>query len=83
MEELSTPGDTRRDMGHAIDIGVLVTATTTAATGMHGHGGQLASALSSSRLGILQPMDPDTATRVQATASIIADTTITAGGGSA
>jgi alcohol dehydrogenase class IV len=49
---------------------------------MHGHGGQLLSALSSSRLGIFQPMGPDIATSAQAMASIIADTIIAVGGGS-
>jgi hypothetical protein len=83
MGELcTTPGDTRRGTGRVIGIGVLATATITVATGMHGHGGQLLSALSSSRLGIFQPMGPDIATSAQAMASIIADTIIAVGGGS-
>src|SRR4029450_134029 len=80
MEELSMPGDTRRDTGHAIGIGMLATVTTTAAIGMHGRGGQWASSRPSSCITRLC-MGRDIATCVQATATIIADTIITAGGG--
>jgi hypothetical protein len=56
-------------------------ATTMVGGGIPGLGGQLLSGLSSSGLGIFQPMGRDIATCVPATTTIIRDTIITAGGG--